>query len=171
MEGYTNATEDHLIDSLSFKLKPGASYILDRRSVTYFPMGGNRFEASNGAKVVKISMTGKEWLDPDLRIMFDIVNDDTTKSLQTLSGPWSFFRRIRLISGAVIEDIDYYARTHEIWNTLRGRDNRLDTLSESFGDHYNVHESWAVNQSYNDGFRTKNTVLFNHYLDYLINRN
>ena len=108
-------------------------------------------------------MTGKEWLDPDLRIMFDVVNDDTStpkKKLQTISGPWSFFRRIRLISGAVIEDIDYYSRTHEIWNALRSQDNRLDTLTESFGDKYDVQESWEVNQGFNDGFDTKNAVLF-----------
>ena len=37
MESHAQSVEDHLIDSLSFKLKPGASYVTDRRSVTFFP--------------------------------------------------------------------------------------------------------------------------------------
>ena len=36
LEATTNAIEDHLIDSISFKLAPGASYVTDRRSVSFF---------------------------------------------------------------------------------------------------------------------------------------
>ena len=35
LEATTNAIEDHLIDSISFKLAPGASYVNDRRSVSF----------------------------------------------------------------------------------------------------------------------------------------
>ena len=35
LEATTNAIEDHLIDSISFKLAPGASYVTDRRSVSF----------------------------------------------------------------------------------------------------------------------------------------
>jgi hypothetical protein len=41
MEAVAQGVEDYLIDALSFKLNPGASYITNRRSVTYFPTGGN----------------------------------------------------------------------------------------------------------------------------------
>ena len=36
LESTTNAIEDHLIDSISFKLQPGASYVTDRRSASFF---------------------------------------------------------------------------------------------------------------------------------------
>ena len=39
LEATTNAIEDHLIDAISFKLAPGASYVTDRRSVSFFPAG------------------------------------------------------------------------------------------------------------------------------------
>ena len=39
LEATTNAIEDHLIDSISFKLAPGASYVTDRRSVSFFRKG------------------------------------------------------------------------------------------------------------------------------------
>ena len=37
LEATTNAIEDHLIDAISFKLAPGASYVTDRRSVSFSP--------------------------------------------------------------------------------------------------------------------------------------
>ena len=33
VESHANATEDYLIDGLSFKMNPGASYVTNRRSV------------------------------------------------------------------------------------------------------------------------------------------
>ena len=35
VEAIANGIEDKLIDGLSFKMNPGASYVVDRRSVTY----------------------------------------------------------------------------------------------------------------------------------------
>jgi len=63
MESHVNATEDFLIDGLSFKLGPSASYVTQRRSVTFYPQGGNQYSPT-GVKVIKISLTGDQWLDP-----------------------------------------------------------------------------------------------------------
>ncbi len=41
VEANANGIKDKLIDGLSFKLHPGASYVTDRRSVTYHPQGSN----------------------------------------------------------------------------------------------------------------------------------
>ena len=41
VENYANSVEDRLIEGLSFELNPGASYIIDRKSVTYHPQGSN----------------------------------------------------------------------------------------------------------------------------------
>ncbi len=54
MEETASSIEDHLIEGLSFKLKPGASYVQSRRSVSFFPQGGNSY-SSTGVKVIKIS--------------------------------------------------------------------------------------------------------------------
>ena len=102
------------MDGLSFKLDPGASYINERRSVTFHPQGSNIYKACAGTKLIKIVLTGQDWLDPTtFRVMFDVVNtqydDISMKWLRPVSGPWSFFRRVRLLaSGQLIEDIDYY---------------------------------------------------------------
>ena len=36
MESHAQSVADNMIDSLSFKLRPGASYVTDRRSVSFF---------------------------------------------------------------------------------------------------------------------------------------
>ena len=117
MEATAQSVEDYLIEGLSFKLKPGASYITNRRSVTFFPHGGNEYSPS-GVKVIKLMLTGDQWLDPStLRLSYDLVNTATNANynLYTTSGPWAFFRRLRIICGGqIVEDIDYYARVHEM---------------------------------------------------------
>ena len=70
VEAMANGIEDKLIDGLSFKLNPGASYVTDRRSVTYHPQGSNIYKPVSGTKLIRILLTGDNWLDPStLRIM------------------------------------------------------------------------------------------------------
>ena len=56
LEATTNAIEDHLIDSISFKLAPGASYVTDRRSVSFFPQGSNISTKTQGARTTATSV-------------------------------------------------------------------------------------------------------------------
>ena len=50
VEAMANGVEDKLIDGPSFKLQLGASYVLDRRSVTYHPHGSNIYTPGAGTK-------------------------------------------------------------------------------------------------------------------------
>ena len=88
LKATTNAIEDYLIDSISFKLQPGASYITDRRSVSYFPQGSNIYRPVQGTKVIKITLTGDQWLDPStVQLQFDLENENTGQPLYMLGGP------------------------------------------------------------------------------------
>ena len=64
MEHHAQSIDDALIGGLSYKLKPGASYVTNRRSVSYFASGGNTY-SPNGVKIMKFDLTGDQWLDPD----------------------------------------------------------------------------------------------------------
>ena len=67
--------------------------------------------------------------------MFNLVNNDATaaKMLRTISGGWSFFRRIRIMcQGTLIEDFDYN-RTHEMFEVLTSVHNRDNDDIENFG--------------------------------------
>ena len=92
LEATTNAIEDHLIDSISFKLQPGASYVTDRRSVSFFPQGSNIYKPQTGTKVIKIALTGTgEWLDPStVQLQFQLKNEQD-KKLYLVGGPHSHF--------------------------------------------------------------------------------
>ena len=108
MESHAQSVEDYLIEGLSFKLAPGASYVTSRRSVSFFPTGGNAYSPS-GVKVIKVMLNGDGWLDPStFRFSYNLQNTfvDTTvttnKVLRTLGGPWSFFRRMRITVGGQV---------------------------------------------------------------------
>ena len=113
VEVMSASIEDYLIDGISYKLKPGASYINERRSSTFHPSGSNVYSCSGGTKLIKIVLTGDEFLDPStFRVMLDVVNthSDAAKELRVLGGPGSFFRRVMLMCGGIcIEDIDDYS--------------------------------------------------------------
>ena len=63
MEHHAQSIDDALIGGLRYKLKPGASYVTNRRSVSYFAQGGNQYSPS-GVKVMKFNLTRDQWLDP-----------------------------------------------------------------------------------------------------------
>eukprot|EP00972_Heterocapsa_arctica_P029036 4272504-Heterocapsa_arctica.AAC.1 len=64
MEYHTASIEDSLVGPLSFKLSPSASYVTNRRSVSYFAQGSNSYSPA-GVKVIKINLNSQDsWLDP-----------------------------------------------------------------------------------------------------------
>jgi hypothetical protein len=140
MEHHTASIEDSLIGNLSYKLKEGASYVTNRRSVSFFPQGGNSY-SSQGVKVIKFNLNSSEqWLDPKtLRVHFQLNNEspDTTNNplIQPLSwNPAVFFRRARLIGGGqIIEDIDNFARLSLMLTSLESESEQLNIASEGFG--------------------------------------
>ena len=54
MEHHAPSVGDALIGGLSYKLKAGASYVTNRRSVPYFAQGCKQY-SPNGVKVMKFN--------------------------------------------------------------------------------------------------------------------
>ena len=135
MEAHASANEQLLIDGLSFKLKPGANYVTNRRSVTFHPQGSNIYKTQSGTKVLKIVLNSNDWLDPStVRLMFDLknVDADANKRLRTISGPHSFWRRLRIMcGGTLIEDFDYN-KTHELYCSLKPNEEKTNDDIEGF---------------------------------------
>ena len=147
VDSMASSVEDYLIEGLSFKLNPGASYVTDRRSVSFFTAGSNIYQSGSGARVIRINLTGEGWLDPStVRLSYTLVNNEgtTAKFLRPLSGPWSFFRRARcLVGGAIVDDIDYYNRVHEMLHILTSEANRDNDELEGFGSRWDNDEFWG----------------------------
>ena len=146
VDAMVNGVEDYLIEGLSFKLQPGASYVTDRRSVSYFPAGSNVYVAQTGTRVIRINLTGEGWLDPStVRLMMTVRNTNGARVLVPLSGGWSFFRRVRcLVGGSIVDDCDYYNRVHEMLHILTSRTNRDNDDIEGFGYRWDSDENYST---------------------------
>ena len=120
MEAHAQSVEDNLIDSLSFKLRPGASYVTDRRSVTYFPQGENSYSPV-GVKVIKMMLTGDSWMDPStVKLFMNARNKAAQPTTPHVLGAWGMFRRLRILCGGqLVEDIDNYGRLHEQFHMMK----------------------------------------------------
>ena len=77
METYANSIEDHLIDSLTFKLDPTANYVTNRQSVTYYTQGANIYQSGSGSRVIRFTLSGNgQYLDPStVRMTFTLCNN------------------------------------------------------------------------------------------------
>ena len=138
MEHHAQSVDDALIGGLSYKLKAGASYVTNRRSVSYFAQGGNDYKPA-GVRVMKFHLAGDQWLDPStFRAAVQLNNLDYdplgTKYIQPLSwNPAVFFRRARTIAGGqVIEDIGDFNRLSLMLTCLKSGEEQLMTSSEGF---------------------------------------
>ena len=139
VEAIANGIEDKLIDGLSFRLNPGASYVTDRRSVTFHPQGSNIYTPGAGTKLIRIVLTGDSWLDPStFRVMFNLVNEEaldvTPNMLRPIGGPWGFLQRMRVLcAGQLVEDIMDYNRIHQMMHVLIAQESRNNDAAEAFG--------------------------------------
>ena len=142
MEHHAQSVDDALIGGLSYKLKPGFSYVTNRRSVSYFASGGNTY-SPNGVKVMKFNLAGDQWLDTGtFRVAFQLNNHngDNANDFQIMVQPLSwnpavFFRRARLICGGqVVEDIGGYNRLSLMLTDFLPEDDQPDIACEGFGN-------------------------------------
>ena len=170
VEAHANSVEDRLIDGLKFSLSAGASYIQERKSVTFHPQGSNIY-STNGTKLIKILITGDSWMDPStFRVMFNLQNmaqgaGSEAKLLRPLGGPHSFFRRMRVLCGGqVVEDIDNYNRVHQMFSILTAEDSSKNVDAEAFGKTWDIRDNRKTAYTANSFSGIKNgqsqTVLF-----------
>ena len=102
----------------------------------FFPQGGN-FYSPTGVNVCKVRLTGDQWLDPStVKLQFRVRNDDTSSKplVPFCVGPHGLFRRCRINAGGkIIEDIDNYNRTTEMFHMMQSESKRLNDSIEGFG--------------------------------------
>ena len=136
VEAMANSVEDYLIDGLSFKLAPGASYITNRRNVTWYTSGSQNYISGQGARVIRIQMNGDGWIDPStVRLVYTLTNTaGAGLTLRPVGGPWALFSRVRcMYQGCLCDDIASYNRTHEIMSILTSKANRQNDNCSGFG--------------------------------------
>lgn len=138
MESLLAGQEDQLLNSLTFDLPQSINYIVERKSVSWYPSGSSEY-APNGVKVIKFNLTGQSnWLDPQtIRLKFRLMNKDDVNNydLYLLNAlPTNFFRRARLIvNGTVVEDVENFNLVCNLLHILKPAEARMNDAVEGFG--------------------------------------
>lgn len=146
MEAITNASEDVLINNLSYKLRSGASYVTDRKSSTFWSVGSNAYTPVGGVKLIKFQLNGDDanWLDPSSVVFqFELVNTAAVPGtigdnvLRPVGQPHLFFKRLRVLAGGqVVEDIQDFGRNMELLSSLENEFVRDNCDIQGFGSRY-----------------------------------
>ena len=154
MEAITNGAEYFLIDGLSFKLPPGASYVTDRKSSTFWAVGSNSYTPVGGVKLIKFQLSGDDgnWLDPSSVVFqFELANTAAAavgdvNILRPLGQPHLFFRRLRVLAGGqVVEDIQDFGRNMELLASLQNEFVRDNNDIQGFGSRWDSSSVLAIN--------------------------
>ena len=138
MEHHAQSIGDSLTGGLSYKLKPGASYVIDRRKCIFYASGGNQY-SSSGVKVCKSNIVSDQWLDPSsfcVIFALNILNPASPINVIKLLhwNPAVLFRRCRVTcGGVVIEDIDDFNRYSLMMTALRPVDEQKGIAMQGFG--------------------------------------
>jgi hypothetical protein len=115
-----SSSEDALLESLRFKLPPSASYIQERRLVSWYPSGASTFSPT-GVREARFDITGTNWLDSaSLRLQMKVRNTNTSGQVLQMAGNASaLIQRMRLfIGGVLVEDVDQYGRNAMLFHRM-----------------------------------------------------
>ena len=117
LESHASALRDSLIDGMSFGSRPTASYIINRRSVSFPPQSGGVFSPA-ALRLLRFSLQdatdggSSGWLDGETMRLAFVFQNEGTKVLQYLPTlPASMFRCCRVMCGGVeVMDLLDYGR-------------------------------------------------------------
>ena len=126
LDANQQAADQVLIGQLNYKLPPTASYVIDRRAVSFFTNSAGTFSPT-GVRTFRIQLNSDAaWADLNtLSLSFGIKNTgaaNTALKCKT-DGPWSLISRLRVYcSGTVVEDLMHYGRLHQTFYELSSDD-------------------------------------------------
>ena len=136
LETHIAGAEDKLLDSLHFAGKTSASYVTERRSVSFAPQAASNF-TPNGVRLMRFNLADQNgWLEGNtLRLVFTLHNATANPLVPICDSPASMFRRMRVIGNgsAMIEDIEEYGRVHEMFSMLQSSARRYNAHAEGWG--------------------------------------
>ena len=115
-----------LIGQLNYKLPPTASYVIDRRAVSFFTQSAGTF-SPNGVRTFRIALNSDAaWCDLNtLSLSFGVKNTGAANTFLKCKtdGPWSLISRLRIyVSGTTVEDLMHYGRLHQTFYELSSDD-------------------------------------------------
>jgi len=109
LETHIAGAEDKLIDSLHFAGRNNASYVTERRNVSFAPQAASDYKPG-GVRLMRFNLADQQGrlVVDSLRLVFTLNNDDANALEPIVDSPASMFRRMRIIANgsAMIEDVE-----------------------------------------------------------------
>ena len=131
MESILSSQEDHLLSSLSYNILPNscASYVTQRRAVTYHPARGNIYNPTTGTRQIRFNLASDQFIDlSSLAVSFDLNMGATGIGTPMVDGGHAFFTRLRwVVSGTVVEDVEYFNVASEMFHRLTPGEKKENT--------------------------------------------
>ena len=148
------SNEDFLLPNIRLGLQPQASYVKSMRNATIHSAIATA--SPGGVSTIKGSLSSAtEWLDPDSFILSFTVNNSEAKPLQPSTvGAHCLFERLQIrCGGQLVEDIDHYGRTTEIFERCIPAEKRINYGGLGFGQskHLDVAAGMATPQLFQSG--------------------
>ena len=134
LESHISASEDVLLDGLSFKTPGTGSYITEKKYATWACQSGNRF-APNSQSLMTFKLTDPNWLSGfDAKLMFTLHNNSSSNPLTPVVSPMCVFTRMRtIVSGQVCEDVSQLERCITMMETLQPEARRFNNQISGWG--------------------------------------
>jgi hypothetical protein len=137
LETHISGSEDALIAGLAFSGRNTASYITERREVSFAPQTSANIRPS-GSRLLRFSLADQQGflMGDTVRLAFKITNLSPTGPLVPITdSPLSMFRRMRVIANgsAVIEDVEELGRCCQIFSELLPSSRRYNNMAEHWG--------------------------------------
>jgi hypothetical protein len=133
LETHIAGAEDKLLDTLHFEGKTSASYVTERRSVSFAPQAASNFTPQR-VRLMRLNLADQTgWLEGStLRLIFALHNARASNLIPVCDSPASLFRHVRLIGNgsAMIEDIEEYGRVHDMFSRLQSSARRYNAFAE-----------------------------------------
>ena len=128
LEQTSTTNEDILLKELKFEISPGASYLLQKEQVRWQATGSNIYKSASGQRIIRFNLSAAApvFLNPQsVRMMFTVVNNDPNLPLQTVTGPWGYFRRCTIrVNGVLAEDIYSWNRVAQMFSMMQNPNTR-----------------------------------------------
>ena len=135
METILSAQEEMLVPGLRFEMGHTADYVTSRKMSSYFPSGSSTLSPQSGAKVLRVVLGDNVWIDPStLKVEYQFNPVGANMTPISPHGAFCFTRMRILAGGQVVEQIDHYNRTCEMYSRLLPHNTKAsDADIEGFG--------------------------------------
>ncbi len=137
LDSNAQAAQQVLLGQLNYKLPATASYVLDRTSSVFLTTGAGTF-APTGVRTFRVPLNSdRQWADLNTLTLSFTIKNRSANALAVLvpktDGPWSLVQRMKiLVSGTVVEDLQWYGRIHEAFYQLSSPDMQRTEATRSF---------------------------------------